>query len=83
MSDKERIEALTRGYMTLANYTFNNLHDRAALFDLMMEAKREADKAIDNETRLAVFAEIDALPGNRTHFCDECGASVDISLRLD
>lgn len=62
MTPEERIAALTRGYVALANFRFNKFKSSAALFDLVMETKSEADDAIDREVRDEVRAKISAMP---------------------
>lgn len=81
MSAEERIAALTRGYIAVVNYAFNNMHDKPSLFDIVMDSKRLADDAIDKDMRDTVLAEIAALPGNRSYYCDECGAGVNVDFQ--
>lgn len=65
MTDAQRIAALTRGYIALANFRFNKFRSSTALFDLVMETKVEADAAIDPQVRDEIVNRIGAMPPPR------------------
>lgn len=61
-TDAERIAALTRGYIALANFRFNKFKSSEALFSLVMETKGPADDAVDRDERDAMLERIGTMP---------------------